>query len=892
MKAIIKRLTTATAILAVLVCAHALLFAPRCEGCWDRLPLSAKCQYSPEPRPLIPMFSLVAVEEAGWPKVIGSDLNCSMPALVDVDGDGQLEIVVGSPSNATPYENILRDAIWVFRPNGRLVEGFPALLDDSGCSSPAAGDLNGDGRPEIIMGSSTNAGSTDRKLYGFNGRGEVLPGWPLLIDEGEKRYVFGAPSLGDLDGDGLPEIIYGSRNGILYACEVDGSAVSGWPVDLKTTPIDGIGASPALGDIDNDGSLDVVAYASGGYLYALNANGVVKPGWPRLLGKQMTWGFPNNIGPDDQGIEHNQAEVTSAPVLCDIDGDDDLEIIFPANTLRAALFVLDHLGNILPGFPVYMEDDGPLFESVTSTPALGDLDGDGRREIAVWTDLGKLWVFKDDGTVPAGWPKQLATGGFPYKAIFKPSFPSIVDIDYDGDLEVLAPGRDGELDIVVLYAFEADGRSVDGWPLQLDRILVNIPTVDDIDQDGALEMVLAIQGIVHCLHVKRGESRVSPDLPWRMFHHDPFRTGNAHAWLPQLSQARFERTGTWVGPDEYAFSVLYHDHDRDLPRTAELLLMHPDGSISRHQMRYSSEGTAGESATNGRYAASLKLATPGEYEFSFHFWDGYRFHYKESHETDEVWLPSAHTYLPGPTVPERGPAILAAGIDPPTFSSSEGALVSFTCYIDHPDGPDAIERVELLYGDYATGIVLNDSGADGDAVASDSVFSYRVSVTPNALTAGSYLLSMRATDKSGITATDWPFLPGAARYDCYSISPGDYRSSTWLDETLRPSIRLGGASARRLDANGPPFLRIIALVTHPDGPQSIENVAVLFRGIQTGIFLSDSGTDGDDTAGDSIFTLVLEVPEVNALAGATLELLATDVQGNSSPVFPYLWVSP
>lgn len=878
-------------VLAVSLCISTLLLAPSCEGCWNRLPLSAKCLYSPAPRPLIPIFSPVAVEEAGWPKMIGSDLNCSKPALVDIDGDGLLEIIVGSPSNPTVYMNILRDAVWVFRPNGRLVEGFPVLLDDSGCSSPAVGDLNGDGSPEIITGSSTNNLSTDRKLYGFKSDGEALPGWPLVVGEGEKRYVFAAPSLGDLDGDGLPEIIYGSRNGVLYACRMDGSPVNGWPVDLKITPIDGIGSSPALGDIDNDGSLDVVVYLSGGYLYALNADGTLKPNWPRQLGKSMTWGFPNDIGIGPGGQERYIAEMISAPVLCDLDGDYDLEIIFLANTLRATLYILDHQGNILPGFPVYMEDDGPLFESVRSTPALGDLDGDGRREIAIWTDIGKLWVIGDDGAVLPGWPRRLTTGSFPFKAVFKPSFPSIVDIDYDGELEVLSPGRDGEAAINTLHVLKANGEAVSGWPIRTDRTIVNIPTVDDVDRDGALEMVLSIQGVTHCLHVTRGESKVRPDLPWRMFQHDPFRTGNAHAWLPQLSQARFERTGAWVGPDQYTFSVLYHDHDRDLPRIAELVLMHPDGSSSRHQMLYTPEGGVGESASQGRYTTSLRLAIPGEYMFSFHFWDGYRFHYMQTHETDDVWLPSAQTYLPGPSVPERGPSILAAGIGPSGLSSSEGGLLSFQCYIDHRQGSDAVEVVELLYKGLTTGVGLNDLGIDGDAIASDSIFSRDVRIGPNSLTPGSYLLSMRATDGNGATATDWPLLPGAAHYGYSPFSLCNYPGVISIDETPRPRIALGGASVRKLDLNGPPLLRIIALVTHPDGPESIESVTLLHQGMQTGLSLSDNGTDGDDAASDSIYTLVLEVPEVSDLAGATLELLATDVNGNSSYVFPYLWVS-
>jgi len=857
------------------------------QSCWNRLPLPAKALYSPWPRPLVPIFEPVAIERPGWPRMIGSDLNCSKPALVDLDGDGQLDIVLGSPSNPTPYMALFHDALWAFRPDGRLVNGFPALLEDSGCSSPAVGDVNSDGRPEIIVGSSTNNLSTDRKAYGFDSQGRPLPGWPLLIAQGEKRYVFAAPCLGDLDGDGVLESVFGSRNGLLYACKADGSAVGpNWPVNLKTTPFSGIGSSPALGDIDNDGWLDIVVYLSDGLLYALNADGSIKRGWPRRVGANMTWGFPALISE-----RQYQAEVICCPLLCDVDGDRLLEIVFVANMPQAALFLIDHDGSIRPGFPVVLREDGQ-FDSCRSTPAIADVDGDGRRDFVIWTDLGKLWVISGDGSVLKGWPKRVVhfAQGPIGKGIFKPSFPSVVDIDYDGQLEVLAPGWSEE--VPVLWAFEADGEPVGGWPIELDRHIVNLPTVDDIDRDGSLELVLAIQGEVHCLGIPRYGSNIRPALPWRMFLHDPFRTGNAHAWLPELSCGFFERKTKWSGPDSFRFFVNYCDDDGDVPAVAELLLLHPDGRITTHKMTYSPGGTPGESAWCGRYSVSLELAQPGEYQFSFHFWDGYRFHYRLPGQTDEVFLPGPHQYLPGPFVAERGPTIQAAGWEPSRLDAGQASRLRLLCVVTHPMGAEAIDRVELFYNGLPTGIYLTDDGANGDDVAGDSIFTHQWQIAAGTLVAGKYLVGLVAWDKQGRPSQLWPVIPGDSGCLLGGEEPRLCADCAMADEQAGPQIRLGGCSMRKLAWDQAPKLRFIALVTHCEGPVAVESVRVLFNGIWSGLLLFDDGSHGDETAGDSVFTLVVDAGSQSGARGALLSLLARDVHGNESDLFPYLWVNP
>ncbi|MEX2705297.1 MAG: FG-GAP repeat domain-containing protein [Candidatus Freyrarchaeum guaymaensis] len=92
--------------------------------------------------------------------------------------------------------------------------------------------------------------------------------------------IFSSPALGDIDGDGYSEIIIGeTTSGYVWAFNHDGTNVTGWPVKIG----DAVYPSPALGDIDGDGKVEVVVGSyegTEGWIWAFNSPGTYSEDYP------------------------------------------------------------------------------------------------------------------------------------------------------------------------------------------------------------------------------------------------------------------------------------------------------------------------------------------------------------------------------------------------------------------------------------------------------------------------------------------------------------------------------------------------------------------------------------------------------------------------------------
>lgn len=226
-----------------------------------------------------------------------SNRNLHTPVYSDLDLDGDIEIISASPSH-----------LFAIHHDGRLVKGFPVeynIPDTRAARSfIAVGDVDGDTFPEIVV--------ADRNTVVIVSNVGVIQTTSELTGD----VTWGtAPALADLDGDFYPEIII-QTDGYINVFKGSGKNYSGWPVALlsdQEVPYQyGKGnGSPVIGDINADGSPDILIVVDDTYshansgAYAFSHNGIPIDGFPILL--------PIGAG--------------AVPAIADIDSDQKNEVI-------------------------------------------------------------------------------------------------------------------------------------------------------------------------------------------------------------------------------------------------------------------------------------------------------------------------------------------------------------------------------------------------------------------------------------------------------------------------------------------------------------------------------------------------------------------------------------
>ncbi len=380
-------------------------------------------------------------------------------AVGDLDGSG--------PGGRHVVAATWDGGIFAWHATGEAADGFPVELDrslvaetsatrtiDSGVfGAPVLYDLDGDDAAtlEIVVA------AMDGHLYAWHHDGAAVAGFPVLLQEGDQvSRSIQTPSVGDIDGDGDPEIVVGSNeiyagSGRLYAIHHDGSAVAGWPVSLPTQavlPVVGTGLpnNTALADFDGDGILDIAAC------------GIV--GVPQLMrGDGSIIGIVQNspFGPMSTSDDDPAFVAIANGSVGDLDRDGHLDLAWgTAGIGFAEAFAgagrrvdIDHQMSVwsgatrtyLPGFPQRV-DDHQFFMN----PSIADLDDDGFPEVITASGGYYVHAYNHLGTEPAGWPKF--AGGWIISA------PAVGDLDGDGDLEVSVSTREG-----TLWAWSTSGRS-------------------------------------------------------------------------------------------------------------------------------------------------------------------------------------------------------------------------------------------------------------------------------------------------------------------------------------------------------------------------------------------------------------------------------------------------
>ena len=214
----------------------------------------------------------------GWPKATGNRVESS-PAIGDIDGDGRNDVVMGCDDGNVYMWLSTSKNVATFHTGGMIK------------SSPALCDLDGDGKLDVIVGSDTG------RVYAINWEAQALPGWAggILLNQSGAYPVESSPVIGDVTGDGQVNVVVGCDDGNVYAIYKDGNnhvedgALTGplaWVnccIPPSQTSAE-VTATPVIDDVDNDGKVDVVAASDQGiYIFHLNVPYVNDPAlypWP------------------------------------------------------------------------------------------------------------------------------------------------------------------------------------------------------------------------------------------------------------------------------------------------------------------------------------------------------------------------------------------------------------------------------------------------------------------------------------------------------------------------------------------------------------------------------------------------------------------------------------
>ncbi len=427
------------------------------------------------------------------------------------NGTGRITPVLGSwnASNLSVGDNVTLQIIVdygdgsVTRENVTLfiddyLSGWPrAMSADSlwGGSGATFADLDGDNVSEVI---AVSGGDPGPRIYAWHHNGSSVAGWPIDVPPSPFRGIlFGLPTdvllppaVGDVDADGRPEIftLYAESllpYAALHGWHANGSTVSGFPIEIYGYVSD----SPSIVDLEMGGEREIAIGIYSGIFDPWNVSANITSPLEGVFVYRANGSLVSGFAADFEAAANLVGTTWGGVSTADLDGDNASELMasyyytLDNATNHSMLYVLNATGQYPEGWPVMVAD------RIADDPVTADIDFDGERELIAY-GLGlnasypqRLYVYSANGSVEEGWPMTLsATGRTNLLNIFTPL--AVGDLRDDEGLEMVVVGESE------LYAVNATGGFLSGFPASLAVNNSHSPFLADADGDGAVDILV------------------------------------------------------------------------------------------------------------------------------------------------------------------------------------------------------------------------------------------------------------------------------------------------------------------------------------------------------------------------------------------------------------------
>lgn len=426
------------------------------------------------------------------------------PAVVDLEGDGDAEVIVARAGRLLVYDD---DGTLAF---GRDTPGRT-------WSSPVVADLTASPGLEIAI-----AARAELRVYEADG--DLAPGFPVSVRD-ELRGL----AAGDIDGASGLELVVtttsplnaNNQRDFVYAFHGDGTPVTGFPPNTSGAAgcdgacyvTGGYDQNVALGNVDGDSALEIFATQDNAYLSLHDGDGrafdaaSIFRNRTKFLGVRFLLDYAEaQQGYSDDEAHSLQAHFTnSAPTVVDLDGDGRRELVVLGSVQNTAqtdrfrgvvVFAINpdgtrptdwvvpyHEPNYLAGL---WDFDGTNIVGATNQLSVADLDPDRPGPDLVFAGFdGRIHAIDARGDDVFAYvytrERNVLTAGVAIADLSADGVPEIVFATYST--------RDGVSELIIL---DAGGHLLHAVPLP-GRGSMAVPTLADVDGDGALDITVALK---------------------------------------------------------------------------------------------------------------------------------------------------------------------------------------------------------------------------------------------------------------------------------------------------------------------------------------------------------------------------------------------------------------